>query len=149
MFPPEIGRPEKPRPPTGAYPSQIFGIIALGPPPKIFWGIFFSGVLGLLDARRGGGAGPSPPLYGPDFLTIPSQNFLESKTEFLRRILINPLSVSAATHHPLRSESDRSAALPRIDAMCEKQTFRQPRAKFAARGASADFGPHGRRARGG
>ena len=26
-----------------------------------------------------GGAGPSPPLYGPDFLTIPSQNFLESK----------------------------------------------------------------------
>jgi len=35
----------------------------------------------------------------------------------LGRVLINPLSVS-----PLRSESDRSAALPRIDAMCHKPT---------------------------
>ena len=39
MFPPEIGRPEKPRPPTGAYPSQILGIIALGPPFPKFFGI--------------------------------------------------------------------------------------------------------------
>ena len=89
MFPPEIGRPEKPRPPTGAYPSQILGIIALGPPfPKFFGESFFSGVLGFLDARRGR-AGPSPPLYGPDFLTIPSQNFLESKTE-LEATEMNP-----------------------------------------------------------
>jgi len=88
MFPPEIGRPEKPRPPTGAYPSQIFGLSLWGPPPKIFWGIFFSGVLGFLDARRGE-AGPFPPLYGPDFLTIPSQNFLESKTE-LEATEMNP-----------------------------------------------------------
>ena len=36
-----------------------------------------------------GGAGPSPPLYGPDFLTIPSQNFLESKTE-LEATEMNP-----------------------------------------------------------
>ena len=57
---------------------KFWGSSLWGPPPKIFWGIFFSGVLGFLDARRGG-AGPSPPLYGPDFLTIPSQNFLESK----------------------------------------------------------------------
>src|SRR6516225_2392271 len=101
-------------PPGGAGPSpRTYSSRSGAPLPKIFWGIFFSGVLGFLDARRGG-AGPSPPLYGPDFLTIPSQNFLESKTEFLRRILINPLSVSAATHCPLRSESDRSAAMPRI-----------------------------------
>ena len=61
---------------------KFLGSSLWGPLPKIFWGIFFSGVLGFLDARRGR-AGPSPPLYGPDFLTIPSQNFLESKTEFL------------------------------------------------------------------
>ena len=42
MFPPEIGRPEKPRPPTGAYPSQILGIIALGPPFPKFFGESFS-----------------------------------------------------------------------------------------------------------
>ena len=49
MFPPEIGRPEKPRPPTGAYPSQIFGLSLWGPLPKIFleskteflvWGVY-------------------------------------------------------------------------------------------------------------
>ena len=71
-----------------AYPSQIFGLSLWAPFPKIFWGIFFSGVLGFLDARRGR-AGPSPPLYGPDFLTIPSQNFLESKTE-LEATEMNP-----------------------------------------------------------
>ena len=82
-------------PPGGAgpsprtYPSQILGIIALGPPfPKFFGESFFSGVLGFLDARRGR-AGPSPPLYGPDFSTIPSQNFLESKTE-LEATEMNP-----------------------------------------------------------
>ena len=69
MFPPEIGRPEKPRPPTGAYPSQIFGLSLWAPFPKIFWGIFFSGVLGFPDARpveRGrhpvyAGRGPGDP----------------------------------------------------------------------------------------
>src|SRR6516162_4126969 len=67
---------------------KFLGSSLWGPLPKIFWGIFFSGVLGFLDARRGR-AGPSPPLYGPDFLTIPSQNFLESKTE-LEATEMNP-----------------------------------------------------------
>jgi len=88
MFPPEIGRPEKPRPPTGAYPSQILGIIALGPPfPKFFGESFFSGVLGFLDARRGG-AGPSP-LYGPNFLTIRLPKFfgIKNRVPSLGRVL--------------------------------------------------------------
>ena len=86
--PPGIFRPRNiPARWSGAVTSHVpfsnFGDHRSGAPlPKIFWGIFFSGVLGFLDARRGR-AGPSPPLYGPDFLTIPSQNFLESKTEFL------------------------------------------------------------------
>ena len=74
---------------TSHVPFSNFGDHRSGAPlPKIFWGIFFSGVLGFLDARRGR-AGPSPPLYGPDFLTIPSQNFLESKTE-LEATEMNP-----------------------------------------------------------
>src|SRR6516164_8540774 len=76
-------------PPGGAGPSpRTYSSRSGAPLPKIFWGIFFSGVLGFLDARRGR-AGPSPPLYGPDFLTIPSQNFLESKTE-LEATEMNP-----------------------------------------------------------
>ena len=92
--PPGIFRPRNiPARWSGAVTSHVpfsnFGDHRSGAPlPKIFWGIFFSGVLGFLDARRGR-AGPSPPLYGPDFLTIPSQNFLESKTE-LEATEMNP-----------------------------------------------------------
>ena len=40
------------------------------------------------------------------------------------RVLISPLSVSAASQCPLRSESDRSAALPRVDAICHLRKVR-------------------------
>ena len=36
---------------------------------------------------------------------------------------LKSVSVSTASRCPLRSESDRSAALPRIDAMCQKRAF--------------------------
>ena len=99
MFPPEIGRPEKPRPPTGAYPSQIFGLSLWAPFPKIFWGIFFSGVLGFPDARpveRGRHpvyAGRGPGDLFSDFL-VPARDpfpiFLDSPMRSARQAIPSP-----------------------------------------------------------
>ena len=81
---PPVSFAREPYPPGGAgtvtshVPFSNFGDHRSGAPlPKIFWGIFFSGVLGFLAARRGG-AGPSP-LYGPDFLTIRLPKFFGIK----------------------------------------------------------------------
>src|SRR5262245_21927762 len=78
------------------------------------------------EITRRGGAGPSPPLYSPDFSPIRLPKFFGIKNRFpsLGRVLINRLSVSARLSRcPLRSESDQSAALPRIDGMCREETF--------------------------
>ena len=82
MFPPEIGRPEKPRPPAGAYPSQILGIIALGPPfPKFFRESFSpefwvswtpAGVeRAIIPSMRGEGRGPFFRFFGFPLGTLP------------------------------------------------------------------------------
>ena len=82
MFPPEIGRPEKPRPPAGAYPSQILGIIALGPPVPNFFRESFSpefwvswtpaGVeRAIIPSMRGEGRGPFFRFFGFPLGTLP------------------------------------------------------------------------------
>ena len=96
MFPPEIGRPEKPRPPTGAYPSQIFGLSLWAPFPKIFWGIFFSGVLGFPDARpveRG-----RHPVYAGRGPGDPFSDFLDSRSGPLSHFFGLPDALRAASH---------------------------------------------------
>src|SRR5215472_16249821 len=51
-------------------------------------------------------------------LPFPKFFGIKNRVPSLGRVLINPLSVSARLSQcPLRSESDQSAALPRIDAM--------------------------------